>query len=177
MSADGDCIHAIIWGQQVGDGHQEECCCWWRGRYSGWTPTSTCTHMKSKAKTKTRTATSSSTWFADLKSKTKTKNKKGGTKVPHDWKVQLITTPSNLSIHGSKSCPSYLQCGVFQIDALIIYGELKRKNLRENKLGSSMLKFILWCQNDCLDLDFSSRSEYRASNEPCRASSLFKTSD
>ena len=100
MSADGDCIHAIIWGQQVGDGHQEECCCWWRGRYSGWTPTSTCTHMKSKAKTKTRTATSSSTWFADLKSKTKTKNKKGGTKAPHDWKIQLITTPSNLSVFG-----------------------------------------------------------------------------
>ena len=76
-----------------------------------------------------------------------------------------------------QSCLSDLHCGVFQIDALIIYGELKRKNLRENKLGSSMLKFILWCQNYFLDLDFSSRSEYRASNEPCRASSLFKTSD
>ena len=40
-------------------------------------------------------------------------------------------------------CHPCTHCGVLQIDALVIYGELKRKNQRESERGSSMLKFLL----------------------------------
>ena len=42
-----------------------------------------------------------------------------------------------------QSCPSYLHCGVLQIDRGNIYGGLKSKNLRESESGSVMLKFLL----------------------------------
>ena len=42
-----------------------------------------------------------------------------------------------------ESCPSYLHCGVLYIDALVIYGELKRKIQRESELGILMLTFLL----------------------------------
>ena len=67
-----------------------------------------------------------------------------------------------------KSCPSYLHCGVLQIDGLVIYGGLKRRTQRESEELREKAKaeikcwnfYSIWCQTD-LDLDFSIRSEYR----------------
>ena len=52
-----------------------------------------------------------------------------------------------------QSCPSYLHCGVLQIDGLVIYGGLQRKNQRENKSGHF---YLILCQND-LHLTFTER--------------------
>ena len=38
---------------------------------------------------------------------------------------------------------SFLHCGVLQIDGLVIYGGLKRKNHRESESEILMLKFLL----------------------------------
>ena len=39
-------------------------------------------------------------------------------------------------------CHPCTHCGVLQIDALVIYGGLKRKNQRESKSGNLMLTFL-----------------------------------
>ena len=40
-------------------------------------------------------------------------------------------------------CLSYLHCGVLQIDTLVIYVGLKRKNQRERERGNLMLEILL----------------------------------
>ena len=77
------------------------------------------------------------------------------------------------------SWTSWLWCVVLQIDGLVCYGGLNRRNQRESESGSLMLKsnfYSVLCHKD-LYLGFFSRSDISRAIKSCRANKRYKTSD
>ena len=88
-------------------------------------------------------------------------------KYPHDdWQIHMLTSPSYVFV--------YIYWKVVRHTCTLVICRLMLLWRVEKENSDRKWKFYsVWYQND-LDLDYSSRSAYRTSTEPCRASSLFK---